>query len=350
MIDRSQKLRFPCAALLLVLMVGCSVNEKFVYKPAAPVAESPKLPVKVAVLPFKDGTENFTKRGSELFDQENLMYNLAKAGIGSHVNALTPELWAKAFADELAASGSFQAVRFAYSPSELVDEEYFIEGTLEKAYLGGTWVKPNQFALSLRALRRADNRPVWEKGIARTWKNAPTMYDGCGMGLQCMVDRHHADYNQTMQSMFAEARTDLVKTIAPFAGNRGGEGERLPDPSTSETGKESIVGIGLHVRAGDSGLSVESVIEGTPASKEGVQAGDTIISIDESPTTAMSVVDAVGRLRGAKGTTVTLGVMRAGWRTQRNFTLTRDVIRGGTPAQPAPESVDETIESIIRGH
>jgi hypothetical protein len=41
--------------------------------------------------------------------------------------------------------------------------------------------------------------------------------------------------------------------------------------------------------------------------------------------------------------------MRAGWNAPRNFTIVRDVIRVGTPAPPAPESTEQTIERILKG-
>ena len=75
----------------------------------------------IAVLPFKDGTEDFTKRGST-WNPEYLVYNLAKAGVYGQITALTPEFWAKASADDMAASGAFRAVRFIYSPTESTDE------------------------------------------------------------------------------------------------------------------------------------------------------------------------------------------------------------------------------------
>jgi hypothetical protein len=213
-------MRCLVAVLLLASFAGCASNTTFVYKPSAPAAGVRQLPLKLAVLPFKDATEDFTKRGNELFDQENLMYNLAKAGIGSTVTALTPELWAKGFADELAASGEFRSAPFVYGASELTDEDFVVEGAVEKAIFSGTWAKPNEFALSLRALRRADNRPAWEKRVVRSWKTPPpgTLYDGCRMGSQCMVDRLHADLNKTMQGMFAEAREDLAATLSPLPG------------------------------------------------------------------------------------------------------------------------------------
>lgn len=222
---RSRAWRLPFAAAL-VLMAGCSVNSKFVYKPGAPAAGGPKLPVKVAVLPFKDSTEDFTKRGS-LLNPESLTYNLAKSGIGGGITALTPDLWAKAFADDMAASGDFRSVRFIYSPSELLDEDVILEGTVEKAYAAAAWTRPNEFALGLRAVRRADNRLVWEKEVARTWNIPKSAYDGCGMGIQCQVDRHHAEINRVMQDIFGEARADLLGAIASRSGS-GREGEVVP--------------------------------------------------------------------------------------------------------------------------
>ena len=221
------------ASFVLLLAAGCSVNTEFVYKPGAPMSSAWKLPVKVAVLPFQDGTEDFTSRGS-VFDMDALKYNLAKAGWGGVMTALTPDLWAKAFADEMAATGRFQGVRFLYSSSELVDEDLRIEGTLEKATLAGAFVgKPNEFALGLRAFRRTDAHPVWEKKVSRKWINEKeTLYDGCGeWEIQCAVDRHHADANRMMQGMFAEAGADLVATLAPLSGRGSGADDLAPASS-----------------------------------------------------------------------------------------------------------------------
>lgn len=209
--NRSRGWRVPVVAVVLALMAGCAVNSTFVYKPNAPAVGGPKLPVKVAVLPFKDGTENFTDRGSVFSSGQ---YNIAKAGISATMTALTPELWAKSFAEDLAVSGSFRSARFLYSPSELADEDLFVEGTLQKAYAGKTFDDVNAFALSLRASTRSDKRLVWEKEVTKEWKTRKDIYSGCGMGIQCSLDKFHAEYNKAMQEIFAEARADMVATLA----------------------------------------------------------------------------------------------------------------------------------------
>jgi hypothetical protein len=232
--------RLVSVGLLFLLAAGCT-NTRFVYQPSAPVAGGPKLPVKIAVLPFKDGTEDFTKRGNELFDQEKLAYNLAKAGWGGVMTALTPELWAKAFADDMAASGSFASVRFVYDPSEMTDEGIRIEGTVEKATFAGMFDRPNEFALGLRALRGAGDKVAWEKNVSMKWIERPSLYDGCGaMSVQCMADRHKADANRVMRELFAEARADLASTLAPLAGGGAGAGTKPSVAPSAEPAPSSV--------------------------------------------------------------------------------------------------------------
>ena len=243
--------RLLVAAVALVLLAGCVSNKNlagkasgttFVYQPNVPVVGGPKLPVKVAVLPFKDGTEDFTKQGS-VFDAESLKFNLAKSGIAGIINPLLPELWAKAFADDMAASGAFRAVRFVYSPSELVDEDFYIEGTVKKAYAAGGWTRPSEYVLGLRAVRRADNKPAWEKEVTRELLSRKSDFDGCGTSMQCMADRSHAAMNLVMQGMFAEARADFMAALGHPSGDRtgrDGRGEGTSTPKDTESLEQTI--------------------------------------------------------------------------------------------------------------
>lgn len=205
-------------AAAVLSMTGCAVNPNvsnnksyttFIYKPSGTVVGGPRLPVKVAVLPFKDGTEDFTKHGS-MFDAESLTFNVARSGIFGIITPLTSELWAKAFADDMAASGSFREVRYIYSPSELIDEEYYIEGTLEKAYAAGGFTKPSEYVLWLQAVRRSGNRPAWQKKVTRELMASKSDFNVCGTKIQCMAERSHAAMNLVMQGMFAEARADFI--------------------------------------------------------------------------------------------------------------------------------------------
>ena len=220
------------AAVVLMSMSGCAPNSQFVYKPGPSEAGGVKLPVKIAVLPFKDGTEDFTKRGS-ILNPEGLMYNTAKSGW------LPAELWAKTLADDMSSSGVYRAVRFLYDFSELRDEDFHIEGTLKKAYVPGVPAeKPTEYAFALRALRRTDKEPFWEKEVARSFLVPGNRYDGCGASVQCMVDRSHEDLNRVMREMFAEAREDLEKKLASVSGS--GAGGAASGKAGSQPAGESV--------------------------------------------------------------------------------------------------------------
>jgi carboxyl-terminal processing protease len=90
--------------------------------------------------------------------------------------------------------------------------------------------------------------------------------------------------------------------------------------------KGSFSGVGIEITIRDNLLTVVSPIEGTPAYKAGIQAGDKIIKIDGKPTVDMSLPEAVKGIRGEKGTKVNLTIMREGADKPLEFTLTRDLI------------------------
>lgn len=178
------------AVMVAVSAAGCS--RPFLYVPRGAVTAGPRVPAKVAVMPFADGTEDFVER--IVYGKER-RWNLAKKGFVDKIGALPPELWSKALADELAASGRFRSARFAYATSDLAGEDYAIEGTLLKAY-----GPPGEWALSLRAVRLKDGRQVWERQVSRTFER---------------WDMHqlHPWLNRAMQEMFEEAGADLARTI-----------------------------------------------------------------------------------------------------------------------------------------
>ena len=72
------------------------------------------------------------------------------------------------------------------------------------------------------------------------------------------------------------------------------------------------VGIQLSLDKDSKELIVVSPIEGTPASKAGVQPKDVIVTIDGKSTQGMGTEDAVKLIRGPEGSDVVLGLRRKG--------------------------------------
>jgi carboxyl-terminal processing protease len=90
--------------------------------------------------------------------------------------------------------------------------------------------------------------------------------------------------------------------------------------------KGSFSGIGIEITLKDGVLTVVSPIEGTPADEKGIEAGDRIIKIEDEATKDMSLMEAVKKLRGPKGSEVTISIHREGWTELKDFTIVRNVI------------------------
>ncbi len=93
-----------------------------------------------------------------------------------------------------------------------------------------------------------------------------------------------------------------------------------------EETKGRFEGLGIEITIREGVLTVVSPIEDTPAFKAGIQAGDQILRIDGESTKNLTLMEAVKRMRGPKGSKVTLTIMREGFPKPREFTLIRDVI------------------------
>lgn len=84
-------------------------------------------------------------------------------------------------------------------------------------------------------------------------------------------------------------------------------------------------GVGIVIAQRDGELVVHSVLEGLPAEAAGLRVGDVIVEVDGESSQAMSVIDAVGRIRGLAGDAVELRVVGADG-TPRLATIERDTI------------------------
>ncbi len=91
--------------------------------------------------------------------------------------------------------------------------------------------------------------------------------------------------------------------------------------------KGEFGGIGIVIGINNEQLTVIAPLEGTPAFKAGLKAGDIIIKIDGQPAEDMALDDAVSRIRGNKGEKVTLTIWRRGWEKDgKDYEIIRDII------------------------
>ena len=91
--------------------------------------------------------------------------------------------------------------------------------------------------------------------------------------------------------------------------------------------KGEFGGLGLEITVKDGMLVVVSPMEGSPAALAGVQTGDVIIKIEGQFTKDFSLVDAVKKLRGPKGSKVSLTLFRKTSQSNFDISVVRDVIQ-----------------------
>jgi carboxyl-terminal processing protease len=85
-------------------------------------------------------------------------------------------------------------------------------------------------------------------------------------------------------------------------------------------------GVGMTVTQVEDGLGVQSVFKGSPAERAGIEAGDTIVSVDGHPIAGESSQASTERIKGPEGTEVTLGVRSGAHGKARAARLTREQI------------------------
>ncbi|MBV9495732.1 MAG: S41 family peptidase [Acidobacteria bacterium] len=141
--------------------------------------------------------------------------------------------------------------------------------------------------------------------------------------------------------------TDLVGVVAQYAPEDVGQDKvvyssidgmlRTLDPHTSfldpkeygemqDRQKGSFYGLGILVTKRNDQVTVITPLEGTPAARLGVRAGDVISEVEGTSTDDLSLDEVVKRLKGPKGTTVHIKIMRVGIKEPIPLTITRAAI------------------------
>lgn len=91
--------------------------------------------------------------------------------------------------------------------------------------------------------------------------------------------------------------------------------------------KGSFDGIGAEIGIRKGILTIIAPLKGSPAERAGLKAGDQILKINDSISSDFNLEEAVQHIRGEKGTTVRLLVMRDSFTKPKEFSVNRDTIQ-----------------------
>lgn len=140
---------------------------------------------------------------------------------------------------------------------------------------------------------------------------------------------------KTLQDKYVDKSAIDVKSL--IYGAISGMVDSLNDPYTVflepedakkfvEDVKGTFEGVGMEVDVKDNQLQVVAPLEGTPAQKAGLRAGDKIMAVDGKSTADITVEEAVSWIRGPKGTEVILTVFREEWGKDKEVKVIRAMI------------------------
>lgn len=115
----------------------------------------------------------------------------------------------------------------------------------------------------------------------------------------------------------------MLSSLDPHSGFLNPEAYKEMQAET----KGEFGGIGIQIGTKDGMLTVIAPIEDTPAYKAGIKAGDKIIKINNEYTKDMGIHDAVSKMRGMPKTSVTITILREGWKETKDFSIIRELIK-----------------------
>src|ERR1700727_194489 len=137
-------------------------------------------------------------------------------------------------------------------------------------------------------------------GADLPWQDARTLAD--------VLERVKHDYVNPVDDhqLLQAAIRGMVSSLDPYSAYL--DGEDYDEAKISSSGRYTGVGIELSIE--DEQVVVIAPFDGSPAALAGIRSGDIIVTIDRIPAHTNTLADTIGRMRGAEGTSVKIGIMR----------------------------------------
>lgn len=144
-------------------------------------------------------------------------------------------------------------------------------------------------------------------------------------GLVEIFHKIKQDYVEEVsdEQLLEDAMKGMLAGLDPHSNYLDGKAyQGLQDSTSGEFG-----GLGIEVGVEDGFIKVIAPIDDTPAARAGIQAGDLIIRLDDTPVKGIGLNQAVKKMRGKAGAPIELTIVREGEEKPLTFSIVRDVIK-----------------------
>src|SRR5688572_4819954 len=135
----------------------------------------------------------------------------------------------------------------------------------------------------------------------------PDQYKVFTAALKAVEDSYVGEFES--DRLVYSAITGMLQTLDPHSS--------FMDPRSYAQMRERqegrYYGLGISIQVVDGDITVFTVFEGSPAYQKGLRRGDIIAKIENEETKGWQTEQAVGKLRGPKGTNVSIAIKRAGY-------------------------------------
>jgi carboxyl-terminal processing protease len=129
--------------------------------------------------------------------------------------------------------------------------------------------------------------------------------------------------NTSDEEIFESAIRGMLQGLDPHSAYLNEQD--MTDLRSSTSGE--FGGLGIEVTSQGGYIKIVAPIDDTPAQRAQLKSGDLIVRIDNVPVSDMSVREAVQKMRGIKGTKITLTIVREGEKEPLVVELVRDIIK-----------------------
>ncbi len=140
--------------------------------------------------------------------------------------------------------------------------------------------------------------------------------------VMTMVKKHYVEDVNSKDLVYGAIK-GMLSSLDPHSNFLTPDGFKEMQVDT----KGEFGGLGIQIGIKDGTLTVIAPIEDTPAYRAGIMAGDKIIKIENELTKDMTLYEAVTKMRGKPKTSITISILREGWKTTKDFTIIRDIIK-----------------------